>query len=434
MFNERRLLWDMALRILLADKSPTIKKIFQLALRDYAVEVCSAASGLDVDSLTEQFRPDIIFVDVFLQKKNGYDVSTHLKSSQKFKSIPVILMSNRSIDEGQFKASSANARLEKPFDVKTLRVLIQEQVPKTKTQTLSNYLDFPSPSKLIDKTPKSEVVPAEAEVEEVMDMRAMEMEAPVKEHKAPDGLQYVEKPPHKALENVVKTSSPKKEPLFDLNEDNEKTENPQYPLEKDKDMEVQDFSQFTEVRLGAISKKDKIQSKENGSMMDFEDNNEDIVLDLDLEKNAPAEEVQDFSKEIAVDSVDSLATNDEMAMINHNDEESPWEEKNLNQVNISKDKLQKFKVNLNPDPDSNDSLQDNEIPIDYIVPGESTTKKSDSKELVLDPDQLKEIISVQCREALEPFIKKIIPEIATQMIKEELKRLFKKHGESPSEP
>ena len=136
----------MALRVLLADESPTIKKVFQLALQDYAVEVRSVSTGSDVEPVTRQFFPDIIFADVLLQKKNGYNVSASLKASKELKSIPIVLLCSHfmDVDEDKFEVSAANARLEKPFDVKTLRNVIKNLVPKTKTQTLSEYLDFPT--------------------------------------------------------------------------------------------------------------------------------------------------------------------------------------------------------------------------------------------------------------------------------------------------
>jgi two-component system cell cycle response regulator len=60
-------------------KSTTIKKVFQLALQDFAVDVQTVNLGVDVSSVAESFRPDIIFADVLLQKKSGYEVSAELK-------------------------------------------------------------------------------------------------------------------------------------------------------------------------------------------------------------------------------------------------------------------------------------------------------------------------------------------------------------------
>jgi CheY-like chemotaxis protein len=157
----------MALRVLLGDESSTIKKVFQLALQDFAVEVRPVNIGVDVVSVAQSFKPDIIFVDVLLQKKNGYDVSSELKQHHALKGIPVVLMWSgfMELDEDKFGASMANAQLEKPFDVTALRKLVTELVPKTSSQRLSQFLSFPKMPEL-EEPPAPPAPPAEADVEE----------------------------------------------------------------------------------------------------------------------------------------------------------------------------------------------------------------------------------------------------------------------------
>ncbi len=143
----------MALRVLLADESSTIKKVFQLALQDFAVEVRPVNIGVDVAPVAKAFQPDIIFIDVLLQKKNGYDVSAELKASAELGNVPIVLMWSgfMELDEDKFQASAANGRLEKPFDVTTLRKLVTDLVPKTQSQRLSQFLSFPKMPELDDK-------------------------------------------------------------------------------------------------------------------------------------------------------------------------------------------------------------------------------------------------------------------------------------------
>ena len=135
----------MALRVLLADESTTIKKVMQLALQDFAVEVKAVHVGVDVVEVAKVFRPDIIFADVLLQKKNGYEVCSDIKKEPSLQPVPVVLMwsSFLDIDEKLASQCGANQRLEKPFDVETLRQLILELVPKTRSQRLAHFLKFP---------------------------------------------------------------------------------------------------------------------------------------------------------------------------------------------------------------------------------------------------------------------------------------------------
>ncbi len=137
----------MALRVLLADESSTIKKVMMLALQDFGVEVKSVQVGVDVIDVCKDFKPDIIFVDVLLQKLNGYEVSYKIKHDDELKDLPVVLMwsSFMDLDEDKFSASGAEGRLEKPFDVEDLRAMVLSLVPNTKDQKLAPYLIF-SPS------------------------------------------------------------------------------------------------------------------------------------------------------------------------------------------------------------------------------------------------------------------------------------------------
>tara|TARA_B110001454_G_scaffold219202_1_gene252067 strand:+ start:167864 stop:168901 length:1038 start_codon:yes stop_codon:yes gene_type:complete len=134
----------MALRVLLADESPTIKKVIQLALQDYSVEVKAVPVGIDVMPIAKVFQPDVIFVDVLLVKKSGYEVARDLKKDPELSKIPVVLLWNSlmGIDEAKAKDSGANKRLEKPFEVETLRSIIQELSPKTVSHPISSFLNF----------------------------------------------------------------------------------------------------------------------------------------------------------------------------------------------------------------------------------------------------------------------------------------------------
>lgn len=144
----------MALRVLLADESTTIKKVFQLALQDYAVEVTSVAAGLDVLPAARQFKPDIVFCDILLQKKNGYEVCSEFKADATLKSIPVVLMWSgfMELDKDKLEAARADGRLEKPFDVQQLRTLVQKLVPRTQNQRLGQFLKFPQMPEMLEST------------------------------------------------------------------------------------------------------------------------------------------------------------------------------------------------------------------------------------------------------------------------------------------
>ncbi len=151
----------MALRVLLADESSTIKKVMQLALQDFGVEVKSVPNGLDVLPVTKSYKPDIIFADVLLTKKSGYDICNELQEDAASSEVPVVLMWSgfMDLDEQKFLQCKARGRLEKPFDAATLRSLVSDLVPKTKTNSISAFLKFPKLPEFVDSSPMIVVPP-----------------------------------------------------------------------------------------------------------------------------------------------------------------------------------------------------------------------------------------------------------------------------------
>lgn len=151
----------MALRVLLADESSTIKRVMQLALQDFGVEVKAVPVGLDVLPVAKTFQPDIIFADVLLVKRNGYEVCADLKADAEMQSVPVVLMwsSFMEVDEAKLNQSAPDARLEKPFDADALRQLVKDLVPKTQSNPISSYLQFPKMPEFNETpTPKATAV------------------------------------------------------------------------------------------------------------------------------------------------------------------------------------------------------------------------------------------------------------------------------------
>lgn len=75
------------------------------------------------------------------------------------------------VDEARIAQAGPDARLEKPFDSETLRQLVQQAVPKTQSNPVSSYLNFPKMpefseerplSNTPDSPPRAHPVPAQA--------------------------------------------------------------------------------------------------------------------------------------------------------------------------------------------------------------------------------------------------------------------------------
>tara|TARA_B100000614_G_scaffold262909_1_gene300453 strand:+ start:41862 stop:42296 length:435 start_codon:yes stop_codon:yes gene_type:complete len=72
-------------------------------------------------------RPDIIFLDLNLPKKDGREVLSDIKSNDKFKSIPIVVLttSDNASDVNDSYQKYANCYIQKPMDFVAFRRAIQ---------------------------------------------------------------------------------------------------------------------------------------------------------------------------------------------------------------------------------------------------------------------------------------------------------------------
>jgi CheY-like chemotaxis protein len=104
-------------KLLLADDSATIQKVIDLTFADEGVRVVAVSNGQDaIDQLLE-LEPDIVLADVFMPSPNGYEVCRYVKTHEKLKHIPVMLLvgSFEPFDEAEARRVGADDILTKPF-------------------------------------------------------------------------------------------------------------------------------------------------------------------------------------------------------------------------------------------------------------------------------------------------------------------------------
>jgi len=104
-------------KLLLADDSATIQKVIDLTFADEGVRVVAVGNGRDaIDQLLE-VAPDIVLADVFMPSPNGYEVCEYVKTNEKLKHIPVMLLvgSFEPFDEAEARRVGADDILTKPF-------------------------------------------------------------------------------------------------------------------------------------------------------------------------------------------------------------------------------------------------------------------------------------------------------------------------------
>jgi len=112
----------MPKKLLLAEDSLTIRKVFELAFAKADVAITAVDNGDDAVRLAGEISPDLVVADVTLPGKNGYAVAGELRAAEKTRDIPVLILSGSLIplDEQRFRTSRADGVLFKPFDSQEL--------------------------------------------------------------------------------------------------------------------------------------------------------------------------------------------------------------------------------------------------------------------------------------------------------------------------
>ena len=107
----------MGRRILVTEDSPTILEILKSVLTEEGYEVIAAADGQQALDLARTEKPDLIILNLMLPKIDGYKVCRMLKFDERFKNIPIIMLTARAkeSDEQLGREVGADAYIRKPF-------------------------------------------------------------------------------------------------------------------------------------------------------------------------------------------------------------------------------------------------------------------------------------------------------------------------------
>jgi len=112
----------MPKKLLLAEDSLTIRKVFELALSRSDFAITAVDNGEDAVRFAVEISPDLVVADLTLPGKNGFAVAAELRAMEKTAKIPVLILSGTLVplDEARFKASGARGVLFKPFESREL--------------------------------------------------------------------------------------------------------------------------------------------------------------------------------------------------------------------------------------------------------------------------------------------------------------------------
>src|SRR5574341_1638755 len=108
----------MPKKILIVDDEPFNLDLLEQELCEQDYEIERANDGVEALEKVPTFEPDVILLDYMMPKMNGLEVVRRLKQEEKYRGIPVILLTAKASQEDKIKGLDAGADdyVVKPFD------------------------------------------------------------------------------------------------------------------------------------------------------------------------------------------------------------------------------------------------------------------------------------------------------------------------------
>ena len=126
-------------KILVIDDSKVIRMRVKDMLPEGNFEVIEAKDGLEGFNLIRTELPNLIMLDFLLPKMSGWEVYQEIQKQQRFRSIPLVLMSGRKeeVTDKLTEPFEFFSFVEKPFDREQLVDAIRDAMMKAKKQPQS---------------------------------------------------------------------------------------------------------------------------------------------------------------------------------------------------------------------------------------------------------------------------------------------------------
>jgi DNA-binding response OmpR family regulator len=104
-------------RILVADDEPHLIRSLSFILNKAGYEIVTASDGEEALKKMAEFKPEMIFLDLMMPKKNGYEVCQSIRKTPEYKDVYIIVLSAKGGDIDREKALNlgANEFMSKPF-------------------------------------------------------------------------------------------------------------------------------------------------------------------------------------------------------------------------------------------------------------------------------------------------------------------------------
>jgi DNA-binding response OmpR family regulator len=116
--------------ILIVDDEPLLVQALTFVLSREGYEISSAADGEEALQKIADNKPQIIFLDIMMPKKNGYQVCEIIKNIPELKDIYIIMLSAKGWEADKEKGLSLGADdyMTKPYSPKDAVIAVKKAI------------------------------------------------------------------------------------------------------------------------------------------------------------------------------------------------------------------------------------------------------------------------------------------------------------------
>jgi len=118
----------MGKKVLIADDEPNIVVSLEFLMRQRGYDVRVVSDGAEALKAIDEFRPDLILLDVMMPRVSGYDVCQKVRENPDWHGTRIIMLSakGRDVEVTKGIAIGADAYVTKPFSTRDLIAKVGE--------------------------------------------------------------------------------------------------------------------------------------------------------------------------------------------------------------------------------------------------------------------------------------------------------------------
>lgn len=116
--------------VMVVDDSVTVRKVTSRLLERNGFEVVTAKDGVDAITQLQDFKPDVMLLDIEMPRMDGFEVATLVRHDERLKDTPIIMITSRTGEKHRDRAMSigVNRYMGKPYQETVLLETIDELI------------------------------------------------------------------------------------------------------------------------------------------------------------------------------------------------------------------------------------------------------------------------------------------------------------------